>query len=1054
MFDLDDDEGEDIDTKEKLINDNDNDKDLNINNTLSLSNYSSNEVLENKEEDFNNLIDIPDVFKDLLKNYLKKNNLCMVTYPEIKDKIIMDKPNKKPKVVKINPIYRIKAALLKKVDSPRSKDFNFKFMKEQDYYFLITKEFNKNYMQPIAQESNKRRKLGSRKESKESDIKADSKKINLNFDYNKYIFKALILSDNNGKIDVFHEEVLNREICQVSHTTVDSIKYYRTTKKVKQDREFKIFEELCPNKFYIIEVEQKKPASETIIKEDGILSVLYLITSEKKTAMHVFTMTKYVLHFIDETLCNYIGKYMRDMIYDFCHLPSECFEDFLSHIGSVNQGMGTNYKLVFPLKKYIKDVDVLSKKCLVSHIYRNLPNISRPKASDKIPFHKFIFLYEKYKLYYEEKEFKIKQKYIDQIKVEKEKEEKYKKLRKKYEFLKPCVIDDPVNDKITKEKKLDLNRLITLYFKILEKYLKENLSENNQTIRDFLIPSLAKFLSQYSAFKGFLNFDIVMNEDNRFEFQCSHNKACNQNINKNMFCCVVYSLKCINCIFGFNEGFFHKHFSIMDYSYNFNEKNVIHTFLCINDSSKKNRVRVFDIPFMDKWCYQIASLLFLIYKDSFQFLSTKNKSENIDYHANFAKYFSEVHNNITEELFENYKKVIPNYFEFCYKISETPLDKYNCLDNLCQNFTNKSVYYLLKDNVIFFTPFETVFEENLNFEKLINKPRLEIILEPYLILVDKKLKIYLDKRENKEKYLSDKKLDKKKYFNKLKKINVEKTHYTVFLIEKKSSTSKSIDTSISHDNEIEDEEEQKDNSESLIQTNDENIERTNSISSSDISYQEKVIDINKVYPKKMYNVGLLSKSENHNQQQQYNFYYLLNLYYNFTYESMQELKHLFVNYDTLKRFIASIESSVTVSFSDYDKTIMGNVKGKGKDENDSSNAKVVKKDVKKDIVNCLTIMSKLTRMTRHMNCIFGQYVKNVINDILEKNKKVRDKFADEEKVQKGCDYFMKIGHYMVNFRAYRNGNDSFEEFKKCKFYQDIGKDDEPIIEEQKLIIDN
>ena len=162
-------------------------------------------------------------------------------------------------------------------------------------------------------------------------------------------------------------------------------------------------------------------------------------------------MTKYVLHFIDETLCNYIGKYMRDMIYDFCHLPSECFEDFLSHIGSVNQGMGTNYKLVFPLKKYIKDVDVLSKKCLVSHIYRNLPNISRPKASDKIPFHKFIFLYEKYKLYYEEKEFKIKQKYIDQIKVEKE--EKYKKLRKKYEFLKPCVIDDPVNDKITKEKK-------------------------------------------------------------------------------------------------------------------------------------------------------------------------------------------------------------------------------------------------------------------------------------------------------------------------------------------------------------------------------------------------------------------------------------------------------------------------------------------------------------------------------------------------------------------------------------------------------------------------
>jgi len=1051
MFDLDDEEGNDIDTSEKILNDND--KGSN-NNTISLSFNSSNENLENKDADFDSAIDISDIFKDSLKKYLKNNNLCMVTYPELTDKEIINKPNKKSKCIKINPIQRIKAALLKKVDNPRSKDFNFKFVKDQDYYFLITKEFNKNYMQPIAQDSNKKRKLGSRKESKDTEMKFEAKRINLNFDYNKYIFKALILSEKNGKIEVFHEEILNREICQVSHTTNDSIKYYRQTKKIKQDKEFKTFEELCPNKYYIIEVEQKKPPSETIIKEDGILSVLYLITSGKKTAMQLFTMTKYVLHFIEETLCNYIGKYIRDMIFDFCHLPSECFEDFLSHIGSVNQGIGSNYKLVFPLKKYIKDVDFLSKRCLVSHIYRNLPNISRPKANDKIPFHKFIFLFEKYRLYYEEKEFKIKQKYIDLVKTDKEKAEKYKKYRKKYEFLKPCIIEDPVNDKITKEKKLDLNRLITLYFKILEKYLRENLSEDNQMIREFLIPSLAKFLSQYSAFKGFLNFDIVMNEDNRFEFQCSHNKVCNQNINNYMFCCVVNSLKCINCIFGFNEGFFHKHFSIMDYSYNFNEKNVIHTFLCINDSSKKNRVRVFDIPFMDKWCYQIASLLFLIYRDSFEFLSNKKNCENkpdIDYHANFAKYFSEIHENVTKELFENYKKVIPNYFEFCYKISETPLDKYNCLDNLCQNFTNKSVFYLLKDNVIFFTPFETVFKENLKLDKIINKPRMEKILEPYLILVDKKLKDYLDEKENKEDYLKKKKLDKKRFFNKLKKINIEKPHYTVFLIEKKA---KLIDTSIAHDNDDEEEEKQKDNNEIITSTNEENKEstpeRSSSVSSTEISYQEKYIDINKVYPKKMHNVQLLVKNGNFNTKD-YNFYYLLNLYYNFTYESMQELKHSFVNYDTLKRYIASIESSVTVSFSDYDKTIMGTAKGK--DENDSSNAKKVKKNVKQDIVNCLTIMSKLTRMTRHMNCIFSQYVKTVINDIMKNNKKVKEKFADEDKVKQGCDYFMKIGHYMINFRAYRNDADSFQAYKKSKFYQDIEKEQQTIEEQNKIIID-
>ena len=316
MFDLDDEEGNDIDTSEKIINDSD--KEAN-NNTISISFSSTKEIIENKDVDFDNVIGISDIFKDSLKKYLKINNLCMVTYPELTNKVIMDKPKQKSKCIRINPIQKIKAALLKKVDNPRSKDFTFKYVKEQDYYFLITKELNKNYMQPTAQDNNKKKKLGSRKESKDTDMKLDSKRINLNFDYNKYIFKALILSDNNGKIQVFHEEILNREICQVSHTTNDSIKYYRTTKKIKQDKEFKIFEELCPNKYYIIEVEQKKPASETMIKEDGILSVLYLITSGKKTAMELFTMTKYVLHFIEETLCNYIGKYIRDIIFDFCH---------------------------------------------------------------------------------------------------------------------------------------------------------------------------------------------------------------------------------------------------------------------------------------------------------------------------------------------------------------------------------------------------------------------------------------------------------------------------------------------------------------------------------------------------------------------------------------------------------------------------------------------------------------------------------------------------------------------------------------------------------------
>ena len=1061
MFDLDDDEEEinmqESDGGDKVINQTGTD----TNNNTAL-NFSGNlkDKLSNEPKDFQQVCDPSDKFIPKIEEYLRRNKLCMVTYPEILEKNILNKPNKKNKVSKISPIVKIKAALLEKADGPKTKEFKFKYYPDEDYYFLIIKELNPNYMKPIQPGTNKKKRLG-RRDSKDMDVKEeDNKKINLNFDYNTYVLKALLLHERSGEVEEFHREVLNRETCQVSHTTKDSINYYKTSKNIKnknEERNFLEFARLCPEKYFLIEVEQKKPASETIIKEDGILSVLYLITPEKKFAINLFTMVKYSLYFCKETLWNYIGKYIRDMIYDYCHLPSECFEDFLSHIGCVTKNFGSKYNLVFPLKKYIREVDNLSKKCLISHVYRNLPNISRPKAADKIPFHKFIFLFEKYKLYYEEKEFKIKQEYFTK--------NKHKKLAKRIDFLQQCFINDPVNDKITKEHKLDLNKLLKMYFLILEKFLKDNFPsaesdiEKIEKIKDFLIQSLAKFLSQYTAFKGFLNIDIVINEDNRFEFQCSQNKACNKTMNEYMFNCAVCALRVINKIFHFNEGFFHQHFSIMDYSYNFNEKDVIHTFLCINDSSKKNRIRIYDIPFMDRWCYQISSLLMIIYRDSFGFLiNPKNKSADeklseIDYHENFSKLFAKIHSNIAEELFEYYEKVIPNYFEFCYKMSETPLDKYNCLDNLCQNFAIKSMNYLLKNNVIFFTPFEIVFQNEINKKDLINNPVLDKIYEPYLILIDKKLKEYLDQKEKKREYLKKEGMDVKVYFDQLREINKEKIHYTVFLGDKKNKETEKDD---------DEEEDQKEN-EANLQINEEKpedkvIEGTESVSSfnSEDLKKEKPIIVNDVYPKKMQRLDL--KEINLNiftvLKHDYNFYYLLNLYYNFTYDSMKELKQSFVDYDTLKRYIASIESSVTISFSDYDKTIMKQIKSSNEKDKDCSDAKRIKKGVKQDIINTLTIMSKLTRMARHMNCIFANYMKKVINDIIKGNLDLSLKIGDEKDIKGGKDYYMKIGHFMVNFRAYRADIDTFEKFKEMEIYKQIKNDDQiPIENKDKIIID-
>ena len=272
MFDLFDDEEEinlqNNDNNNIIINDTGTDTN---NNTILNFLDNSKENLKNSNDDFNDIQNNSGIPKDLIKDYLQKNKLYMMTYPEIikKNKII--KSAKKEKISKICPIIKVKAALLQKSGGIKTKEFKFTYNEANDYYFLITKELNPNYMKPII-EAHKPRKMESRSQSKEFDEKEVNKSINLHFDYNKYNLKGILLHERNGKMEVFHQEIFNRELCQVSHTTKESIAYYQSSKTIKNNNEsdnFKEFARLCPEKYFLIEIEQKKPASETIIKEDG-----------------------------------------------------------------------------------------------------------------------------------------------------------------------------------------------------------------------------------------------------------------------------------------------------------------------------------------------------------------------------------------------------------------------------------------------------------------------------------------------------------------------------------------------------------------------------------------------------------------------------------------------------------------------------------------------------------------------------------------------------------------------------------------------------------------
>ena len=883
-----------------------------------------------------------------IQTFLDKNNYELVKFKGMKS------------------IYKVKCAYLKSVENHK-KNFLFEYDENKNYYFFIVKKENPKYLNQIDLESQTRSFFANQKDKKAN------KGIIFDFDYNKYILYGILGRICEKSKDFKHEKdkdiLLNREICAVSHATYDGINYYKLTKSksIKLEKSQKIFDNfnLMLEKYYIIEIENKKPVSETTIKEDGIISVLYLLTPERNEVSKIFTMIKYTLYFIKETLINYIGKYIHDLIYDFSHLPSEIFSDFLSHIGCLYISNQSS-KICLPLKSQIKQINNLSRKNLIQHIYRNLTNISRPKANDRVPFHKFIQLYEKYNMFYSQKEFKIKDKLS---------------TNSNYKFMNKSIIFE-ANDKITKEHKVNLKQLITTLMSTLSEFLLENMECNNVKIKKFMMSSLSRFIKLYTSLKGFFNIDIVINEESMFEFHCFKEKKKNKTLNKMMMNCVHRFFKVINLLFEFNEGFFHKHFTVLDYSYNFNEKDVIHTFPSYNDSSKKNKIRIYDIPFIEKWNYYIATLIMIVYKDLFGFLNENKDYLNNEYQEksskNFFKIFSNVHETISNEFFQSYEIVLPDYFNFCERMSKYPLDKYNCIDSVCQHFTNNSLEILLRKNIIFFSPFNVIYK--INNDKFYNRPNLNSIFEPYLILVDSNLKLFLEQKENKEEYLKEKNYNIKTYFEQLKLINSEKIQYSIFLSNQ-------------------------DPEDSFDQIN------TNLLSKTYIKNYKN-------FPERLAT------------KESFDFYYLFNLYYFYTYKTMIGMRDKFIDYDIIKRYIDSTESSVTISFTDFDKTIIrantGDIKKVKK------NKKITKIAIQKDLI----ILEKLNRKARVMNLIFLDYIKNVIKDI-------RNDYESgvKRKEQNGENNYIKIGHYLINFLLYGNNPqniNSLDEFFQSSFYNSSG----------------
>ena len=141
----------------------------------------------------------------------------------------------------------------------------------------------------------------------------------------------------------------------------------------------------------------------------------------------------------------------------------------------------------------------------------------------------------------------------------------------------------------------------------------------------------------------------------------------------------------------------------------------------------------------------------------------------------------------------------------------------------------------------------------------------------------------------------------------------------------------------------------------------------------------------------------------------------------------------YISFDTIKRYKLSVESSVTVSFNDFDKTIIRKAK-----ENKDVDVKKLKDEIKADLTKDLVIINKLTNRMRHLSGIFYNYVEKVVSDVIaDKSSRISQKVSQNEK------YYMKVGHYLVNFNLFEKSGvplNSLSAFKGTDLYRKLFKE--------------
>ena len=348
-----------------------------------------------------------------------------------------------------------------------------------------------------------------------------------------------------------------------------------------------------------------------------------------------------------------------------------------------------------------------------------------------------------------------------------------------------------------------------------------------------------------------------------------------------------------------------------------------------------------------------------------------------------------------------YKDGFPDYEAFCDVIVSTPLKGYNRIDNVCQHFANESIEKLIHKTSKVLPIFDCLFIKQSSYR--FPKPRYNCLLEPYLILCDKKFQKYLE-AQDKAKFIEENNGKIDGFKQTIKQLTKYLSLRTIF----------NMTPSKSKPNELEIVMKPK-------ETDEKEISHVSLINANFNNSGDKLKLSDANLMKLFVNANFTDEESN---KHIYDYMFLCNLVHYHKYQTMQKIKRTLIHYSVISRFIdytVNHEGS-SQGFADLDNSVFNSMGFNGEEkllsteehenigrETVDEKEKQKRKNLKKELIECYDDIHTIHRKGKKLSKMNYDFVQHMIKEVYEK-------------VKMSSNY-IRVGYYLINVDSFGENNE-------------------------------